>query len=196
MGDPAPRFEFRLFGRALGELRERIVAGADATGSESRDEVYLLGPRRDRNVKIRDASIDVKALRETCGALERWEPVVRVPFPLAGEWVRNTLAGNLGVERLDAPRAAYDVGPLLGEVVEAAPALRAVRVHKERERFSRGKLLAEFARLRGPGRFETVAVESEDPEVARAWVRRLALDRWPNTNYVTWLHHVARAGDA
>jgi len=44
---------------------------------DSGSDLYLLGRRIDRNVKIRDDRLDLKALRESKGKgkLERWEPV-------------------------------------------------------------------------------------------------------------------------
>lgn len=193
---PSSRFEYRVFAPDLGALRARLAASGmerEGDAEEAREEVYLLGPREDRNVKIRAGAVDVKALRERRGALERWEPSLRAPLPVPGPWVREALAESLGLERLDAPRACYDRETLLDEIRAREPAVRAVRVHKTRERFSTGGLLAEFTRIRGEDglRLHSVALESEDPEVLGSWVRRLGLDRWPNESYVRRLRRPA-----
>ena len=60
---------------------------------EESDELYLLAPGGD-NVKVRDGLMDVKVLRETDAAgLQRWEPILKAPFPLDAEAVRTVFRG-------------------------------------------------------------------------------------------------------
>lgn len=162
-------------------------------GGDSGSDLYLLGLRRDRNVKIRDDGLDLKALRELVGDLERWEPECKLPFPLTGAWI--PLAQNLGIDPLDAPRELYSQAALVDEVVRPSAHLTAMTVTKERERFGDDTVRAEFVRLEVYGQpSESVAVEGPDAAAVRSWVHRLALGRWPNTSYVRWLRD--RAADA
>ena len=182
------RFEYRVFAPGLGILRDRLAGEMRKREGDSGSDLYLLGRRFDRNVKVRDDTLDLKALREIWRRLERWEPVDKLPFPLAGAWIRGPLAENLGVESLEAPREHYSLEALVDEVVRPVVALRAVAVVKERQRFERECVRAEFVQLcaAGPPR-ESVAVEGFDAAAVRVWVERLGLGSWPNTSYVRWL---------
>lgn len=184
----ASRFEYRIFAPGLAWLRKRLAEETEPCGRDASADLYLLGRRRDRNVKVRDGCLDIKELREVYLGLERWVPTERVPFPLPGSWIRTRLAGQLGLERLESPRATYALDALRDEILAPMPGLACVQVSKQRERFVRGSLWAEFARVRLGGRpSDTVALESEAPGIVVAWVGRLALDGWPNTSYVTAL---------
>ena len=75
-----PRWEWRTFGSRFGEADARFAALAP-TGVQDSDEIYLLAGASD-NVKIRDALMDIKLLREVEEhGLERWEPVMKQGFP-------------------------------------------------------------------------------------------------------------------
>lgn len=188
MSGEASRFEFRVFARP-GELeaqRARLRDEFTEAGSDAQEAVYLVGPRSDRNVKLRDDAIEIKALREIRDGLERWEPTERRSLPVSGAWLGESLCAELGVSRSEAPLPSYGRRALIGWV-SVRPELRAVRVDKRRQRFRRGELLAEFARVEGPESLETLAVECEDAEVVSAWVSRLGLEGRPNTSYARWL---------
>ena len=57
-----PRWEWRTFGSRFGAAETRF-AELQPTGVQESDEVYLLAGS-DNNVKIRDALMDIKVLRE------------------------------------------------------------------------------------------------------------------------------------
>jgi len=179
------RFEYRVFAPRLDEVEQRLHALADEGDREAREEIYLVGARPDRNVKVRDGAIEVKALREERHGLERWEPLPARGLPVEGDWVRDTLASHLGLERLAAPRERYDLDTLADEVIEPARDVAGLRVRKDRRHFSPEGARAELARVELAGRvLETAAVESADVREAVRWVRRLGLDAWANTSYV------------
>ena len=81
-----PRWEWRTFGSRFGLADERFAA-LDSTGVQESDELYLLGAGTG-NAKIRDDLMDIKLLRETQHGLQRWEPVMKAPFPLSAEDAR------------------------------------------------------------------------------------------------------------
>lgn len=179
------RFEYRIFAPRLDEVEQRLRALAEEGDDEAREEIYLVGARPDRNVKVRDGAIEVKALREERHGLERWEPLPAHELPVEGDWVRDALASHLGLERLTAPREAYDLDTLAEEVIEPTRDVTGLRVRKERRHFSADGARAELTRVELAGRtLQTAAVESADVREASRWVRRLGLDAWPNTSYV------------
>jgi hypothetical protein len=190
------RFEYRVFAPNLRILRDQLAGAMRMQQGDSGSDLYLLGRRFDRNVKIRDDTLDLKALREISRQLERWEPVDKLPFPLAAAWIRGPIAEHLGVGSLEAPLERYSLDALMGEVVRPADAVGAVSVDKKRQRFEDECVRAEFVQLRAAGKpSESVAVEGSDAAAVRAWVERLGLGSWPNTSYLRWLLDCAEGPD-
>jgi len=199
-------FEYRVFAPRLDGVARRLAREAVAEqGRDSAVDLYLVGRRTDRSVKVRGGCIEVKALRERRGELERWEPVVRRRLPLGGAWVRDVLAEHLGIVLRARRRDRYPLLALLTEIAAPEPQVRDVCVEKHRRRFSRDGARAELTRVAIDGRpfataavesgvgvgaldggrpFATAAVESADADAAWAFVRRLGLDRWPNESFV------------
>jgi exopolyphosphatase / guanosine-5'-triphosphate,3'-diphosphate pyrophosphatase len=177
-----PRWEWRVFGTGLGAAEEAFADLTPGPIAES-DEVYLLSAAGS-NVKVRDGLMDIKFLREVDGdGLERWEPVMKAGFPLpAGEVPR--VFDALGVLAPPLTRDTYSLDQFLADLVEPSDAVRVVRVHKRRQRYTLANGMAEVADLEVDGRVaRTIAVESEDPSAVIAAVRRLGLDGQVNTSY-------------
>jgi len=171
-----------MFGSDLGAAEAALAASTPGPVEES-DELYLLSAAGS-NVKVRDGLMDIKLLREVDGdGLERWEPVLKVGFPLpAAEVVR--VFDALGVPAPPLTRDAYSLDQFLAELVDPTRAVRVVRVHKRRQRYTLANTMAEVAELEVDGRAaRTVAVESEDPTAVMAAVRGLGLDTQVNTSY-------------
>jgi len=79
MNKTNPRWEWRSFGRCFGEAEARL-AKLTPGGVQESDEIYLLSGAGD-NVKVRDALMDIKVLREVnSDGLEQWTPVMKAPF--------------------------------------------------------------------------------------------------------------------
>jgi exopolyphosphatase/guanosine-5'-triphosphate,3'-diphosphate pyrophosphatase len=90
----------------------------------------------------------------------------------------------LGVLPPRFTRDAYSLGQFLAELVEPTGAVRAVRVHKRRVRYTLGGCRAEVADLEVGGRpARTIAIESEDASAVIAAVRGIGLDGHVNTSY-------------
>jgi exopolyphosphatase/guanosine-5'-triphosphate,3'-diphosphate pyrophosphatase len=147
---------------------------------EESSERYLLGPA-DGNVKIRDDLMDVKVLRETdAGDLERWEPVLKAPFPLG--------AGDLAVLRdaLHLAPATIEGETTLDRLLDdlAGEGIPAVDVRKRRIRSTFAGCMAELSEVAvGTRSTTTLAVESEDRVAVGAAVRELGLGDRLNTSY-------------
>jgi exopolyphosphatase/guanosine-5'-triphosphate,3'-diphosphate pyrophosphatase len=177
-----PRWEWRTFGSHFGIAEARFAELTPGAVQES-DELYFLGGSG-ATVKVRDDLMDIKLLREVnADGLERWEPVMKQPFPLqaadaakAFEW--------LGLAAPTLARDAYSLDQFVGEVVTPGGALQSVRVHKRRVRYSVGGCTSEVTDVRADGRAtRTIAIEAEDPAAVIAAVASVGLGGYFNTSY-------------
>jgi exopolyphosphatase / guanosine-5'-triphosphate,3'-diphosphate pyrophosphatase len=188
-----PRWEWRVFGGGVRPAEDALAALTPGRVEEG-DEVYLLSAVGS-NVKIRSGLMDIKLLREVDTAgLERWEPVMKAGFPLSrGDVAR--VFDALGVDPPPLTRDAYTSEQLLAGLVAPSDAVRVVRVHKRRVRFTMGGCMAERADVEADGRAaRSIAVESEDPSAVVAAVRGLGLDGRVNTSYPRGLAALVDAG--
>ncbi len=177
-----PRWEWRWFGPRLGPAESRL-ATLTPVGVQESDETYLLSGTGD-NVKVRDALMDIKVLREVDrDGLEQWTPVMKAGFPLPATEVTRVFAAV----HLDPPplrRASYSLEEFINELALPGGRIRAISVHKRRTRYSVGGCMAELAAVVADGKpTRTVAVESEDAAAVVAAVRSLGLGGFVNTSY-------------
>ena len=182
MGETSTRWEWRTFGRSFGGAEAAFAALTPGAIQES-DEVYLVGTGAD-TVKVRFELLDVKTLREVDAAgLERWEPVLKAPIPIAAADVGRVMDA-LGAERPTLDRESYSLEQFLTEVVAPAGSVRQVPVHKRRARYTVAGAQAELTDVVADGReTKTIAVESEDPALVRAAIDELGLTGYVNTAY-------------
>jgi exopolyphosphatase / guanosine-5'-triphosphate,3'-diphosphate pyrophosphatase len=182
MTEIKPRWEWRSFGGHFGGAEARL-ARLTPSGVQESDEIYLLSGAGE-NVKVRDALMDIKVLREVnADGLEQWTPVMKAGFPLQAAEVARVL------EALELPvptsvRASYTLDEFIEQFAAPGAAIRAVKVHKRRTRYTVGGCMAELSEVVANGKpTRTLAVESEDaPGVMRA-VRELGLGGYTNTSY-------------
>jgi exopolyphosphatase/guanosine-5'-triphosphate,3'-diphosphate pyrophosphatase len=175
------RWEWRTFAGIQAQADPAFEALESTAVTES-DELYLLAAD-DVSVKVRDDLMDMKVLRAVDAAgLERWEPVLKVGFPMpAGD-----VARILAAVRVDArpTRDAYALEEFLDEFIRAGDAVRAVTVHKRRVRYTVGGCMAERTDIVADGRTaRTTAREAEDPSAVVAAVASVGLDTLVNTSY-------------
>jgi exopolyphosphatase / guanosine-5'-triphosphate,3'-diphosphate pyrophosphatase len=178
-----PRWEWRMFGESFGDADQRFKLLAPRDVEES-DEVYLLSPTVDENVKIRNQLMDIKALQQVnADGLEQWKPVMKGSFPLSSADVGKVF-GALHVTTPPLARASYTEEQLIDELVKPAGQVRTVTVHKKRARYRIDDCAAEMTEVAANGKnVRTVAVESEDPFAVIAAVRGLGLGRFENVSY-------------
>ena len=182
MAEIKPRWEWRSFGQRFGPA-EAHIGLLSPTGVQDSDELYLLCGSG-ANVKIRDALMDIKVLREVnADGLEQWTPVMKASFPLPAAEV----AKVLGALELLLPTPVPEVGSQDQFIARfAAPGgpVRAVHVHKRRTRYTIGGCMAELSEVIADGHAtRTLAVESEDAAAVMAAVRGLGLGDFLNTSY-------------
>ncbi|MGE5272266.1 MAG: hypothetical protein ACM3QU_00625 [Verrucomicrobiota bacterium] len=186
-----PRWEWRAFGRSFGPAEERFRALSPERVQET-DELYVLSKRVDENVKVRDGLLDVKQLEHVnAEGLEQWVPVLKEPFPIIASTAAAVL-GRLAVAVPSLEHDAYTLDELVQELVAPSPDLRAVQVHKRRQRYTIGGCMTELTDLRTDvGETRTVAVESEEPDRVVATVRELGLASFANTSFPKGLEALA-----
>jgi exopolyphosphatase/guanosine-5'-triphosphate,3'-diphosphate pyrophosphatase len=174
-----PRWEWRTFG-GFAEAERKLAAIAPERVHES-DEIYLLSVASDASVKVRDGRMDVKLLEAVDGdGLEQWKPAMKAEFPLAAAGVRGVFDA-LGVPAPSFSRETYTADQFVRELIDPDPRLRALEVHKHRERFTVGGAMAELSEVRAAERARgTIAIESEDSSLVVAAVRELGLPLRPN----------------
>ena len=101
-----PRWEWRTFGDAFGECDRRFAAITPENTQEG-DELYLLSPATDENVKIRNRLMDIKQLQQVnADGLEQWRPVMKAAFPLPSSEV-GQVYDAFGVPVPQLARPAY-----------------------------------------------------------------------------------------
>jgi len=182
MSEITPRWEWRSFGPRFGEAEKRLGALTPGGVQES-DEVYLLSDAGG-NVKIRAALMDIKVLREVnADGLEQWTPVMKAGFPIgATDAARVFEALQLPLPSL-SPKG-YTLEGFIEEFAAPGGAIRAVKVHKRRTRYTVGGCMAELSDVVANGKpTRTIAVESEDAARVIRAVRELGLGGYRNTSY-------------
>jgi exopolyphosphatase/guanosine-5'-triphosphate,3'-diphosphate pyrophosphatase len=186
MAEITPRWEWRSFGRRFGAAEARL-AQLPAQGTQDSDEIYLLSPKG-ANVKIRDALMDIKLLREVnADGLEQWTPVMKAGFPLPAAEAAKVLEA-LGLPLATALRASHTFDEFLAQFAAPGSAVRAVHVHKRRTRYTVGDCMAELSEVVADGKpTRTIAVESEDAAAVIRAVRELGLGGYTNTSYLRGL---------
>jgi len=182
MREIVPRWEWRWFGHRFGPAESRLAAMTPGAVQES-SETYLLSGTGD-NVKVRDALMDIKVLREVDPqGLEQWTPVMKAGFPLPAAEVTRVFQAL----RLDPPplhRASYTLEQFIDELAVPSGRIRAVSVQKRRTRYKVNGCMAELSEVVADGkRTRTIAVESENAAAVMAAVRGLGLSGYVNTSY-------------
>ncbi len=145
MAEIKPRWEWRSFGRRFGsaELQFAQLAASDVQES---DELYLLSGAG-ANVKIRDALMDIKLLREVnADGLEQWTPVMKAGFPLPATEVAKVLQA-LGLPQPGSLRGGDTQDALLAQFAAPGGPVRRVHVHKRRIRYTVSGCMAELSEV-------------------------------------------------
>jgi exopolyphosphatase/guanosine-5'-triphosphate,3'-diphosphate pyrophosphatase len=176
-----PRWEWRTFGDDF-PTAERVLGALEAEHVEESDEYYVLSEHSDASTKLRGGVMDMKQLeRVSDEGLELWRPAMKAPFPLSTTDVRSLFTGfDVAVPALDRPE--YSLADLR-DLIVASPDLHIVGLHKHRVRYRVDDCMVELSRFDvDPHRTRTIAIESPDPALVLATIRKLGLDGRRNTN--------------
>lgn len=182
MSEITPRWEWRSFGPRFGEAEKRLAALTPGGAQES-DELYLLSGA-DGNVKIRAALMDIKVLREVnADGLEQWTPIMKAAFPISATDAASVFE-TLQLPLPSLSQKGYTLDEFLEEFAAPGGAIRVVKVHKRRTRYTVGGCMAELSEVVANGKpTRTIAVESEDAAAVIGAVRDLGLAGYTNTSY-------------
>jgi exopolyphosphatase/guanosine-5'-triphosphate,3'-diphosphate pyrophosphatase len=184
-----PRWEWRTFGSHFGAA-DAAFAAMTPTGVTDSDESYLLtaAPGAPAIVKVRFDLMDIKVLREVdADGLERWEPILKVGFPMAAADVAG-VADALHIAPASPARETYTLAEFLAEVAGPSGMVRAVDVHKHRVRYTVNGCSSEVSEVTAGGKTtRTIAIESEDAAAVVEGIRQVGLEGYTNTNYPSGL---------
>ena len=186
MATITPRWEWRTFGTRFGHA-ETVFAGLDPKDVQESIEVYLL-TETGSNVKVRSDLLDIKMLQKVNAAgLEQWMPVMKDGFPLSAATVDKVFKA-MDIPTPPLGRGEYTLEQFLTDLLKPNPAVRTVKVHKRRVRYTVGGCMSELSEVTvGGKKTKTIAIESENAEAVVAAVRSLGLEDYVNTNYTRGL---------
>ena len=187
MAEIVPRWEWRTFTHTAATA-DAVFDALTPSAVGTSEDLYLLVPGGD-NVKVRDGLMDVKVLRETdADGLERWEPVLKAPFPLDADAALTAFHG-LRREPPIVPSGGWTFGAFLAAVEVGVPGGgREVMVHKERTRYTVAGCQAERSVFQvGEHRTTSIAVESTEPADVLAAIDQLGLRDYRNLDVATGL---------
>jgi exopolyphosphatase/guanosine-5'-triphosphate,3'-diphosphate pyrophosphatase len=193
--DITPRWEWRIFDDRLEGMESAYGLGSPERVQTS-EETYLLSATGTDAVKVRDELMDVKHLVQVDDdGLEQWTPVMKAEFPLAGDEVDAVLRALEADRPAGASRPAYSWQQVLDEIVGQSRDLRAVDVHKVRNRYTINGCQAEVTEVRaGETVTRTFAIESEDPALVVEALRDGGLAGLPNVCFARGLKTLVRFG--
>lgn len=177
-----PRWEWRTFGTAFGAADAKFAALTTEKVQES-DEIYLLSPVTDANVKVRAELMDLKTLEQVSAAgLEQWRPVMKASFPL-GKADANTVCAALGMPP-PASQGSFTLDQLVAQLSAPERGVRAAAVHKRRLRYTINGCMSEMTEVTVDGKpVRTMAIESEDAGRVVEAVHEMGLAGLPNISY-------------
>lgn len=182
MANIIPRWEWRTFGAHFGIAETRFAELTPGAVQES-EELYFLGGSG-ATVKVRDDLMDIKILREVnADGLERWEPVMKQPFPLRAADAVEVFA-SLGLASPALARDAYSLDEFVRELAAPGGTLQLVSVRKRRVRYTVGGCTSEVTEVQAEGKAtRSIAIEAEDSGAVVAAVASVGLGGYFNTSY-------------
>lgn len=187
------RYEFRIWGEPLDDVRGRLDQLAKPASPENSRETYIVSDATDgTNAKIRAGQIDLKLLVRVERRLEQWRPILKAAFPLDASLISTDIFTLLRAEVPPLGKSSYDAEAFIGELVRPNPRLAAVDVSKRRWRFALDACAAEFVEVTIEGgqtsggitRLHSAAIESASASSVIAAIGRLGIGARANISYV------------
>jgi hypothetical protein len=190
MQEIIPRWEWRTFTNDLGKAEENIRKFPEGKTRES-SEVYILSEVSMDNTKVRDNLMDIKTLQQVNeDRLELWLPIMKGMFPLPVSEIEKVFR-CFKVALPEFQRSEYTFEQYLAEIIKPSKLLKAVNVMKKRTGFTVNNCIVEIAEVKVEDKWiKTAAVEMENPAMVIKTVRELALDAFPNINYLRGLKNL------
>jgi len=189
-----PRWEWRTFGGRF-DVADAVLAQSTPARVHRSDDRYVLSPRSDASVKVRDGSMDVKVLLAVDEhGLELWTPILDAGLPLSAGDV-STVLDALRLETPTSLPESCSFDELVADVIGDRSDVAVLTVHKERTQYRVDGCMVESTEIAADGATtRTIGVESSDPAEVLATCRTLGFDFERNVSVTRWLKAIVGLG--
>ena len=194
--DAAPRYEFRVWGVSLAEVRERLEKLSGQQHVEQSRETYIISDATDdTSAKIRAGAMDIKILVRIDQNLEQWNPYLKANFPIDAALIAEKIFPALHVDSPELRPQPFTAEVFVATVVKPHARLAAVELGKVRRRYKFSGCAAEFVGVEiGGSMLQSVAVEATSARAVLDAVGELAIDGYPNVSYARQIKSILRRG--
>ncbi|NOR88263.1 MAG: hypothetical protein GQ527_11695 [Bacteroidales bacterium] len=185
MTNITPRYEFRAFAHSFDAISAKMKELAKEELSREISEIYLMtAANSENNIKIRNKKMDIKVLVQTKNDLEQWLPELIGEFPMKSEILENEVFPALGVPAPVFEKKDYTLKEFITCIVKDDPDVVAAHTRKIRHAFTINNCICEIADVFVNGAFiQTIAIESEKPELVSETKELLGFTDEENVNY-------------
>ena len=190
-----PRFEFRSFGQDFNKQAERMARLSISIPEKflvrHSQETYIMSRTNDiNNTKIRDGKIDMKTYVQTVDALEQWNPLMKVEFPISAHYLKREIFPAFQIEIPILEKIQYTIDEFMAMINEH-PDLQAVSVVKERFGYMVNDTICEVGNILINGeKVMTINSESTELDDIKKTVIDVGLDGVENINYLQTIKRV------
>ena len=190
-----PRFEFRSFGQDFNKQAERMARLSISIPEKflvrHSQETYIMSRTNDiNNTKIRDGKIDIKTYVQTVDALEQWNPLMKVEFPISAHYLKSEIFPAFQIEIPILEKIQYTIDEFMAMVNKHSD-LEAVSVVKERFGYMVNDTICEVGNILINGeKVMTINSESTELDDIKKTVIDVGLDGVENINYLQTIKRV------
>ena len=190
-----PRFEFRSFGQDFNKQAERMARLSISIPEKflvrHSQETYIMSRTNDiNNTKIRDGKIDIKTYVQTVDALEQWNPLMKVEFPISAHYLKREIFPAFQIEIPILEKIQYTIDEFMAMVNKHSD-LQAVSVVKERFGYMVNDTICEVGNILINGeKVMTINSESTELDDIKKTVIDVGLDGVENINYLQTIKRV------
>ena len=190
-----PRFEFRSFGQDFNKQAERMARLSISIPEKflvrHSQETYIMSRTNDiNNTKIRDGKIDIKTYVQTVDALEQWNPLMKVEFPISAHYLKSEIFPAFQIEIPILEKIQYTIDEFIAMVNKHSD-LQAVSVVKERFGYMVNDTICEVGNILINGeKVMTINSESTELDDIKKTVIDVGLDGVENINYLQTIKRV------
>jgi len=191
-----PQWQWRTFGDDLAWLSRRLDA-PDLGRGRWTDEVHLVCLQSSHHAWLLRDTLELRWRKEVGpDGFELWDPILRATLPFEPASV-SRLFSAWGLSR-EAPACSFaDTRSFIESLEQSTPDVRVVRLARRRERTMVDGIDCSFETITtGPDtRWQSFAVEHEDPTVVAHALRTLGLEARDNINFIQGLKRALGLAD-
>ena len=190
-----PRFEFRSFGQDFNKQAERMARLSISIPEKflvrHSQETYIMSRTNDiNNTKIRDGKIDMKTYVQTVDALEQWNPLMKVEFPISAHYLKSEIFPAFQIEIPILEKIQYTIDEFMAMVNKHSD-LQAVSVVKERFGYMVNDTICEVGNILINGeKVMTINSESTELDDIKKTIIDIGLGVVENINYLQAIKRV------